>query len=344
MKQVWLAAGLLVLLIVVWTMHDVLLLFFAAAVFAVPLRAGAVAVAARLRIAPGGGLAVVLIGLLCATAALFWLWEVMIAAQVAQLVAILPRAVESTARALRETPWASRLLTSVPDPGVLFSGAGGFIGTVRGIFGGTLAGLVDAAILVFAAVCFAAEPRTYVNGVLCLVPTSRRGRVDAVLSEAAGTVGLWLRARLISMVTIAALTMLGMRVLGVPDALALGIISGLFAFVPNIGPIAAAIPAILIASPLGWQRIALVILVYWIAHAIDDFFVIPIAERRVVRLPPALTIAAQLVLGLAAGLIGIMMAAPLVAVTTVLVRRLVVEDVVERGARVKAAEPVLLQR
>lgn len=73
-----------------------------------------------------------------------------------------------------------------------------------------------------------------------------------------------------------------------------------------------------------------VIVLYWLAHALDDFFVIPIAERRVVRLPPALTIPAQLVLGLASGVLGIMMAAPFVAVAIVLVHRLVVEDVVER--------------
>jgi len=58
--------------------------------------------------------------------------------------------------------------------------------------------------------------------------------------------------------------------------------------------------------------------------------VIPLAERRVVRLPPVLTIAAQLVLGLASGVLGIMMAAPFVAISIVLLNRLVVEDVVER--------------
>lgn len=344
MRAVWLAAGLLVAFVVVWTLHDVLLLFFAAAIFAVPLRGGALVVASRLRIPAGAGLAVVLVALVLAFAALVRVWEIMIAEQVVQLFGLLPAAIATIARAVHEEPWASRIATFVPDPSLLFSGAGGFIGTVRGIFGGTLAGIVNAAILIFAAVCFAAEPRTYVNGLLRLVSPSRRARADAVLQETAGVVGLWLRARLISMTTIAVISIAGLRLLGVPDALALGVIGGLFAFMPNIGPIAAGLPAVLIAVPLGWQHVAGVTFLYWLAHAIDDFFVIPVAERRVVRLPPALTIAAQLVLGLAAGLIGIMMAAPLVAVAIVLVRRLLVEDVVERDRPASAAEPMRILR
>jgi predicted PurR-regulated permease PerM len=72
---------------------------------------------------------------------------------------------------------------------------------------------------------------------------------------------------------------------------------------------------------------------YWLAHSIDDFLVIPIAQWRIVHLPPVLTIAAQLVLGLAAGVIGIMMAAPFVAVTIVIVKRILVEGIIERSPR-----------
>lgn len=191
--------------------------------------------------------------------------------------------------------------------------------------------MLDIAIIAFAAVCFAAEPRTYVDGLLRLIQPSRRARVELALDEAAATIGLWLTARLISMVTIGVIAGTGLRLLGIPYATVLGVLAGVFAFIPNVGAIAAAIPALLFAASLGWERVLAVILLYWVAHAIDDFLVIPLAERRVVRLPPALTIAAQLVLGVTSGALGIMMAAPLVAVVTVLVRRLFVEDVVERS-------------
>ncbi len=330
MRGVWLATGILVALVAIVTLHDVLIVFFAAAVFAVPLRAGAVAIARALHVHPNAGLATLLGALALAFATVVWGWETILAAQVVQLLATLPSAADTVAHALREEPWASRLAQLRIDPGALLAGAGGFVGALRSVLGGTLAGFVDLAILIFAAVCFAAEPRTYVGGFLRLIPPRRRARVDAVLDECGSTIALWLSARAISMLTIGVLSGVGLRVLGVPDAAALGVLAGLFAFVPNVGPIAAALPALLLAAPLGWERIAAVVALFWLAHALDDFFVIPVAERRIVRLPPALTIAAQLVLGLASGALGIMMAAPFVAVAIVAMRRLVVEDVVER--------------
>lgn len=343
MRGVWLAAGIVIALVAIATLHDVLLVFFAAAIFAVPLRTAAVATARRLHAPASAGLAIVIGALVLATAGLLLGWETILAKQVTQLAALLPAAAAAGARVLRQEPWASPLAQLQLDPGALLTGAGGLAGALRGVLGGTLAGFINIAILIFAAVCFAAEPRTYVGGLLRLIPPQRRARVDAVLDEAATTIALWLRARAISMITIGVLSGVGLGVLGVPDAVALGVLSGLFAFIPNIGPIAAGLPAVLLTVPLGWKRVVGVLLLYWLAHAIDDFFVIPIAERRIVRLPPALTIAAQLVLGLASGVLGVMIAAPFVAVAIVMVRRLLVEDVVERD-RLTGADPLSLLR
>ena len=336
MKAVWLAFGLIAAAIVIVTFHDVLLVFFAAAIFAVPLRAGAVALARALRAPIAVGLVGVIVASIAVTATILSLWELLIATEVRQLLVVLPGATETVVRIAAREPWVSRIAATVPDPGVLLTGAGGLVGALRGFAGGTVAALVDGAILVFATVCFAAEPRTYVGGLLRLVVPSKRARVDETLHEAAGTIALWLRARVISMVTVGVLVGVGLRLAGIPDAAALAVLAAIFAFVPNVGAIAAALPSLLLAVPFGWQRVLVVVALYWLAHALDDFIVIPIAERRVVSLPPALTIAAQLVLGLAGGVLGIMMAAPFVAVATVLLRRLVVEDVVEAGKRVKA--------
>ena len=329
MKAVWLAFGLFAAAIVVVTFHDILLVFFAAAIFAVPLRAGAVALARAMRAPIAVGFVGVIAASVAVGAAILFLWETLIAAEVRQLLVALPGAAETVLRIAQREPWASRIAATVPDPGVLLTGAGGLVGALRGFAGGTVAAIVDGAILVFATVCFAAEPRTYVDGMLRLIVPSKRTRVDETLREAAGTIALWLRARLISMVTVGVLVGVGLRLAGIPDAAALAVLAAIFAFVPNVGAIAAALPSLLLAVPFGWQRVLIVVALYWLAHALDDFVVIPIAERRVVSLPPALTIAAQLVLGLAGGVLGIMMAAPFVAVTTVLLRRLVVEDVVE---------------
>jgi predicted PurR-regulated permease PerM len=343
MKGVWLGTGVLVALVAIVTLHDVLLVFFAAAIFAVPLRAGATAIARSLHVPAGVGLAALLSALALALAAVLWIWETILAGQAAQLAVTLSSAADGVAHALREEPWASRLAQLHIDPGVLLAGAGGLVGALRSVLGGTLAGLVDVAILIFAAVCFAADPRTYVGGFLRLIPPQRRARVETVLAEAGTTIALWLRARAISMIAVGVLSGFGLRALGVPDATALGVLAGLFAFIPNVGPLAAGLPAVLLAAPLGWQHVIAVVVLFWLAHAIDDFFVIPVAERQIVRLPPALTIAAQLVLGLASGALGIMMAAPFVAVAIVAIHRLVVEDVIEHDLAPRA-DPLSLLR
>jgi predicted PurR-regulated permease PerM len=90
------------------------------------------------------------------------------------------------------------------------------------------------------------------------------------LQEAAGTIGRWLIARLISMATIAVIAGVGLRLLGVPYATVLGVLAGVFAFILNVGPIAAGLPALLLAAPLGWQRVLAVVLLYCLAHALDE--------------------------------------------------------------------------
>ena len=107
----------------------------------------------------------------------------------------------------------------------------------------------------------------------------------------------------------------------------------LLAFVPNIGAFIAALPALALAFVSGPRTVLAVAVMYIVVHILDDFAVAPFVERQVVKLPPILTLIAQLLLGLAAGALGVMLAAPLVALAIVVVRRLWVEDVADRDSR-----------
>jgi predicted PurR-regulated permease PerM len=215
MNALWLAAGLITLGAAIVTLHDIFLVLFAGAVFAIPLRGATVILASRLRL-PTAVALIVAIGSIAGTATgVLWAWELLLAGQTTQLLATLPAATEAVARTVRSEPWASRIATIIPDPSVLLTGAGGLIGGVRGVVGGTLAALLDVTIVVFAAVCFAAEPHTYLNGILRLVPPQHRSLVGATLREAADTIGLWLWARLISMVTVGTLAGVGLALLGI---------------------------------------------------------------------------------------------------------------------------------
>jgi predicted PurR-regulated permease PerM len=117
--------------------------------------------------------------------------------------------------------------------------------------------------------------------------------------------------------------------MGIPMALSLGIISGLLNFIPNIGPIVAAVPAILIASMEGPEKMWAVAIFYLVYQMIDGYLLTPLMEKRTVELPGALTLLAQVLLGVALGFLGVLLAVPLVACVLVLVKMIYVQGILK---------------
>ncbi len=123
------------------------------------------------------------------------------------------------------------------------------------------------------------------------------------------------------------ITTLGLWLLNVPLALALGLLAALGELVPNFGPLLAFIPAILLAFTDSTTRALAVFGLYLGVQGFESYVLTPLVEKRAVSLPPALTMTAQVLLGLLAGGLGLVLAAPLMATAMVLVQRLYVEDV-----------------
>lgn len=108
--------------------------------------------------------------------------------------------------------------------------------------------------VVFLTMYLAMEPHTYRRGILLLVPPSKRDRGSLLFDAVTVTLRKWLGTQLIAMVVIGAVTTIVLLVLGVKSAIPLGILAGILEFVPNLGPLMAAIPAVLIAFPDGPKR------------------------------------------------------------------------------------------
>ncbi len=188
-----------------------------------------------------------------------------------------------------------------------------------------IAGLV---LVIFLSIYVAADPLTYRNGIMHLFPIEARKRTDEVLSAIALVLRKWLVTQLIAMLVIGTVTTIVLTVLGVKGALPLGMIAGLLEFVPNIGPLLAAIPAVAMGFVDSPEKALYVGLAYWGIQFLENQLLIPLLMQEGVDLPPALTLLAQAMLAIIFGFLGLFVAVPLVAVGMVVVRMLYVEGVV----------------
>jgi predicted PurR-regulated permease PerM len=118
---------------------------------------------------------------------------------------------------------------------------------------------------------------------------------------------------MLSMVAVGTLVTLGLLVLGVPLAGTLGIIAALMTFIPNVGPLLSVVPAALLALAISPGKGLLTVLLFALVHFLEGNIITPLLQRKIVRLPPALTLTAQLLLAVIAGPLGVALAAPLTA-------------------------------
>jgi predicted PurR-regulated permease PerM len=188
-----------------------------------------------------------------------------------------------------------------------------------------LAGLV---IVIFLAIYVGAEPRLYHDGLMHLFPHRARKRAGEVLSEMAIVLRKWLVTQLIAMAAIGTITTIVLLLLDVKAAFALGLIAGLLEFVPTVGPILSAIPAIAMGFVDSPEKALYVVLAYWGIQFVENNLLIPFLMRGGIDLPPAVTIIAQSLMTIVFGFLGLMVAVPLTAAIMVPIKMLYVEDVV----------------
>jgi predicted PurR-regulated permease PerM len=183
-------------------------------------------------------------------------------------------------------------------------------------------------LITFIAIYIGADPMTYRRGLLHLVPHEARPRAREVLDAIGATLRRWLVSQLVAMLVIGVVTTLVLLALGVKAAVSLGILAGLLEFIPNIGPVLSALPAVVMGFLDSPQKAVLVALAYAGIQLAENHLLIPLLMRKGVDLPPVLTLLAQALMALVFGFLGLLVAVPLVAAVVVTVKMLYVEDVV----------------
>ena len=210
----------------------------------------------------------------------------------------------------------------------LTAGMGGASRFVRPVIKSTVEVFAAILIMLFLSIYIGAEPNTYRAGLMHLFPQRARGRAGEVLGAMAVSLRKWLVTQLIAMLVMAVVTTIVLLALKVKAAFALGLIAGLLEFIPTVGPIISAIPAIGMGFLDSPQKALIVVAVYILIHFLESHILIPLLMRGGVNLPPALTVVTQALMALLFGFIGLMVAVPVLAAVIVPIKMLYVEDVI----------------
>ncbi len=191
-------------------------------------------------------------------------------------------------------------------------------------FDATLGGIINIYILILLGIFFTVAPGIYANGILQLVPPKRRTSAKELMVHLGSSLTKWLAGKFIAMFGVFALTAIGLILLDVPRWLTLSILAGLLNFIPNFGPLVSAVPAIMVGLSQSPTMALTVAILYFVVQFIESSLITPKAQQKLVKIPPALIILAQVFVGALSGVWGVIFATPLVLIILILVQELYV--------------------
>jgi len=334
------AVALVLLLAFVYSIADLLFLLFLAVLFSIFLGTLTDWFQRRLRVPRPLG---IVISVLTAGFVLVGVGALLIprlTTQTAQLVTALPQQLmrweQSVASFLDRYPLLRDVVGPVQEGqgyfGSLFRQIGQYVtGAVPYVFNGIYF-LVHVVSLVAISIYLTSRPGLYRSEILHLLPPRFREVGADILNELGSTLRAWLGGQLLAMVVLGALTWLGLEALSVPFALAWGVFAGIVAIVPFFGTLfSTLLPALYVLPSSG--------LVYGLAvagigagvHLIEANIVSPLIFEERVELPPAWTLLTLLIMIKLLGVIGLLVAVPVLACARVLIRRIYIERILEGG-------------
>jgi predicted PurR-regulated permease PerM len=312
--------------LLLWTMRGVLILLFGAILLAVILRIIARPLKKRLGLPDKLALLVAVLLVAGLVSLAFVLFGQEVAQQADTLRQSIPSAWQSMFQQLESFGLGEPVRQWLQSVG---SGGQGVLSSMTRFLVSFTSAMADTLLVIFGGIYLAADPHLYRRGLAKLVPEKARPKVTEALDDCYGALRLWLFGRLTSMVLVGLLTGIGLWAIGMPAALTLGLAAGILDFVPFIGPIVAAVPAVLLAFATDPTMALWVILLYLLVQQIEGNIITPLIQKRAVELPPALLLFSLVALGLLFGALGVILAEPLTVVLYVLVKRLYVIEALD---------------
>lgn len=326
-QKVWIVCSITSLFVIlIWffiVTFNVFLLILAAALIALFFHGFAQLLQRKMRLGKKGSLLLSIILTFAILIVVFWFMGAKVQEQVNELSKNLPAIMDKAKKQLSTTSLGQKFLEKNSSDDVYSKG----YSFVTKFFNSTFGVFTDIYIVLFLGLFFTAAPKIYINGFLMLIPKKAQDRTFATVERIGFQLTKWLKGQIISMVIVAILKGIALWALGVPMAVTLALIAGILNFIPNFGPLISMFPAILLALTQGINKAVVVTIVYLIIQIFEGNVITPSIQQKLINMPAALIIIAQLFMGLLSGAWGLILATPIVAILIIVVQETYVKKI-----------------
>ncbi|MFD0765309.1 AI-2E family transporter [Mucilaginibacter lutimaris] len=254
---------------------------------------------------------------------LLWFMGTTIQGQIAILSESLPETIANFKAKLGTSPLGAKVLEYFDEDGnsdKMFTTARSFFNTSFGVLGNIY-------IIMFLGIFFSTHPSLYKDGIIKLFPQQNKPMAKKVIDRTSQALKGWLKGMMLSMVLIFIMIGTGLSIIGIPVALVLALLTGLLKLIPNFGSLAAMIPGVLLALTKDLNTAIIVALLYMVSQTIVSNIVTPLIQKKMINIPPALTIISQVLMGVLSGVLGIILAVPLLSIVIILVDEIYVKKI-----------------
>ena len=321
---------------ILWQIKQVLLLAFAAIVFATAINQLVKLLQHRLNIKRKTAIAISVTVVLVFVIGFIALVIPPFIEQVQELVTLVPAGLEQLGS---WNEWLRNLLPNNLIEDVrglesltqnLNSLTGKIIGNFFDLFSSTLGIVLNSLLVIVVTIMLLSSPTSYIQMFLLMFPAFYRQRVRIILKKCEKDLGGWAIAILFNMAVIAIFSGIGLLALGVRLPLANSLLAGILTFIPNLGPVLSVVPPTAMALLDAPWKAGAVILLYIAIQQLESNVLTPVVMKKQVSLLPAVTLLAQVAFAVFFGILGLFLALPITVVAQVWIKEVIVKDILDR--------------
>jgi len=328
--------AIVIALYILWRIKQVLLLAFAAVVFATAMNQLVKLLEKKLKLERKVAIAISVTGVLIFIIGFVALVIPPFIDQFQQLVTLVPLGLEQL------SSWNEWLRNLLPDNLIeevrglesltqnIQSYMDRFIGNFFDLFSSTLGVVLNSLLVIVVTIMLLSNPTPYKQMFLLMFPAFYRQRVQMIVKKCESNLGGWAIGILFNMAVIAIMSGIGLLILGVRLPLANSLLAGMLTFIPNLGPVLSVVPpAAMALLDAPWKALAVVIL-YVVIQQVESNVLTPIVMQKQVSLLPAITLLSQVAFAVFFGLLGLFLALPITVVAQVWLKEVLVKDILDR--------------